>query len=179
MAIAFGLNAAALTLGERVDPYLGVNFLVEIEGLIVGGFSRVEGLESTIDTEDYSEGGRNDYVHKILKGTQYAPLQLSHGLTDNDTLWQWHDRTRRGVVQRKNGTIMLLDARRVPVAWWNIAEALPIRWTGPVLDATSDGQVAIERIDLVHRGITTPPKSAVGRLITAARNAGGLGGGRT
>lgn len=179
MALTFGLNAAALTLGERLDPYLGVNFLVEIEGLIVGGFSRVEGLESTIETQDLNEGGRNEYVHKILKGTTYGPLILSHGLTDNDTLWQWHDRTRRGVVQRKNGTIMLLDARRAPVTWWHFAEALPIRWSGPAFDAAGDAQVAIERIELVHRGIAKPPKSAVGQLIAAARSAGGLGGGRT
>jgi len=179
VATGFGLNAAALTLGARLDPYLGVNFLVEIEGLIVGGFSKVDGLESTIETQDFSEGGRNGYVHKILKGTMYGPLILSHGLTDNDTLWQWHDRTRRGVVQRKNGTIMLLDAQRAPVTWWNFAEALPIKWTGPAFDASGEAQVAIERIELVHRGIAKPPKSAVGRLIAAARSAGGLGGGRT
>lgn len=179
MATTFGLNAAALTLGERLDPYLSVNFLVEIEGLIVGGFSKVDGLESTIETQDYSEGGRNDYVHKILKGTTYGPLVLSHGLTDNDTLWQWHDRTRRGVVQRKNGTIMLLDARRVTVTWWNFAEALPTKWTGPAFDASNEAQVAIERIELVHRGIGKPTKAAIGPLIDAARTAGGLGGGRT
>ena len=179
MALTFGLNAAALTLGQRLDPYLGVNFLVEIEGLIVGGFSRVEGLESTIETQDFSEGGRNEYVHKILKGTMYGPLILSHGLTDNDTLWQWHDRTRRGVVQRKNGTIMLLDAQRAPVTWWNFADALPTKWTGPAFDASGEAQVAIERIELVHRGIAKPPKSAAGPLIAAARSAGGLGGGRT
>jgi len=179
VATGFGLNAAALTLGARLDPYLGVNFLVEIEGLIVGGFSKVDGLESTIETQDFSEGGRNEYVHKILKGTTYGPLILSHGLTDNDTLWQWHDRTRHGVVQRKNGTIMLLDAQRAPVTWWNFVEALPIKWTGPAFDASGEAQVAIERIELVHRGIAKPPKSAVGRLIAAARSAGGLGGGRT
>jgi phage tail-like protein len=83
------------------------------------------------------------------------------------------------VVQRKNGTIMLLDARRIPVTWWNFAEALPIKWTGPAFDASGEAQVAIERIELVHRGIAKPPTSAIGRLITAARNAGGLGGGRT
>ena len=139
---------------RRVDPYLAINFLVEIEGLVVGGFSKVDGLESTIETQDYIEGGRNEYVHKLLKHTTYAPLVLARGLTDNDTLWAWHDRVRRGEIKRKNGTIMLLDTERKPVMWWHFAEALPTKWVGPAFDAASDSQVAIERVELVHRGIT-------------------------
>ena len=160
MSIPLGLNAgltgALGALGQRLDPYLSVNFLVEIEGLIVGGFSKVDGLESTIETQDYVEGGRNDYVHKVLKGTTYVPLVLSHGLTDIDTLWAWHDRVRRGVIQRKNGTVMLLDTQRLPVMWWNFAQAVPVKWVGPSFDASADSQVAIERVELVHRGITKP-----------------------
>ena len=160
MSIPIGLNTALTgalgTLGQRLDPYLGVNFLVEIEGLIAGGFSKVDGLDSTIETQDYVEGGRNDYVHKVLKGTTYSPIVLSHGLTDIDTLWAWHERVRRGVIQRKNGTVMLLDTRRTPVMWWNFADALPVKWVGPSFDASAESQVAIERIELIHRGITKP-----------------------
>ena len=160
MSIPLGLNAgltgALGALGQRLDPYLAVNFLVEIEGLVVGGFSKVDGLESTIETQDYAEGGRNDYVHKVLKGTTYVPLVLSHGLTEIDSLWAWHDRVRRGVIQRKNGTVMLLDNQRLPVMWWNFAQAVPVRWVGPSFDASADSQVAIERVELVHRGITKP-----------------------
>jgi phage tail-like protein len=159
------LTSALGALGQRVDPYLAVNFLVEIEGLIAGGFSKVEGLDSAIDTQDYVEGGRNDYVHKVLKGTTYSPIVLSHGLTSIDTLWAWHERVRRGVIQRKNGTVMLLDTRRTPVMWWNFADALPVKWVGPSFDASADSQVAIERIELVHRGITKPIAS---QLMSAA-----------
>lgn len=165
MSIPLGLNAASIAasgaLGLRLDPYLAVNFLIEIDGLITGGFSAVDGLDSTIDTEDYIEGGRNDYVHKVLKGTTCSPIVLSHGLTDIDTLWAWHDRVRRGAIQRKNGTVMLLDSQRLPVMWWNFADALPVKWVGPSFDASADSQVAIERIELVHRGITKPIASRV------------------
>lgn len=172
MSISFGLNSAVAVLGKRLDPYLGVNFLVEIEGLIVGGFTKVDGLESKIETQDYSEGGRNDYVHKILKGTTYVPLVLSRGLTDIDSLWVWHERVRRGVVTRKNGTIMLLDAQRTPVMWWSFADALPVRWVGPSFDASAEAQVAIERVELVHRGITKP---SPGQPALAALRISGLG----
>lgn len=175
MASPLGLNTALTSalgaLGQRVDPYLAVNFLVEIEGLIAGGFSKVEGLDSAIDTQDHVEGGRNDYVHKVLKGTIYSPIVLSHGLTNLDTLWAWHERVRRGVIQRKNGTVMLLDTRRTPVMWWNFADALPVKWVGPSFDASADTQVAIERIELVHRGLTRPIASQL--MSSASRVASG------
>lgn len=176
MSTPLGLNAALIgasgALGLRLDPYLAVNFLIEIDGLITGGFSTVDGLGSTIDTEDYIEGGRNDYVHKVLKGTTYSPIVLSHGLTDIDTLWTWHDRVRRGVVQRKNGTVMLLDSQRLPAMWWNFADALPVKWVGPSFDASADSQVAIERIELVHRGITRPIASRVTAAVRGIASGG-------
>ena len=42
MAIPIGLNAALAlatsALGIRLDPYMPFNFLVEMDGLLVGGF---------------------------------------------------------------------------------------------------------------------------------------------
>lgn len=177
MGAPLGLNAAFLAglgaAGKRIDPYFGLNFLLEIDGLITGGFSKVEGLESAIETQDYIEGGRNDYVHKLLKHTTYVPLVLSHGITDVDSLWQWHERTRRGVIKRKNGTLMLLDSERLPVMWWNFSQALPTKWVGPSFDASADGQVAIERVELVHRGITKPIASGLASAARLALKTGG------
>jgi phage tail-like protein len=157
-------------LGPRRDPYHGYNFLVEIDGLLCGGFSRVQGLESSIGIEDRIEGGVNGYVHKILKETTFPNLVLTHGLTDLDTLWAWYEQTTRGVIERKHGTIMLLNNAGAPAMWWDFHDALPVKWTGPVFDATQEGQVAVETLELVHRGITRPPASrqaSSGRKVAA------------
>ncbi len=165
MSAPLGLNVGLVGttggVGKRVDPYHAHNFLVEIEGLVVGGFSRVDGLESAIETQDVIEGGVNGYVHKVLKGTTHPPLVLQHGLTDVDVLWSWYERTRRGVIKRRNGTITLLDRQRQPVMAWNFADALPVKWAGPSFDASNDSTVAIERLELVHRGLSKPPNSQV------------------
>jgi phage tail-like protein len=64
-----GVNAAfsagTSLLGIRNDPYKAYNFLVEIEGLIVGGFSEVTGMQVEIEVKDYREGGVNEYIHKL------------------------------------------------------------------------------------------------------------------
>lgn len=137
------------------EPLPTFNFAVEIEGLLVGGFSEVSGLESRIDTVPYREGGVNEFTHQLPVSGEPANLTLRHGLTTVATLWNWHYDAVRGIVRRRNGTIVLLDRRQVPVMWWNFRNALPVRWVGPTFDARSD-EVGFESIELAHEGLTTP-----------------------
>jgi phage tail-like protein len=142
------------SLGIRNDPYLAFGFLVEVEGLLVGGFSEVSGLQVETVVETYREGGVNEYEHKLAGATRYpSNLILRHGVTDIGTLWAWHRDITQGVVERKNGTVYLLDQQRRPVMWWDFLEAYPVRWTGPELRADSN-TVAVEAIELVHRGLS-------------------------
>jgi phage tail-like protein len=162
--------ASSGPVGIRLDPYVACNFLVEMEGLLAGGFREVSGLESSVNVTDYAEGGQNGYAHKILGETRYPNLVLSRGLTDLDTLWAWYDDVAHGAVTRKNITVMLLDGRRLPVMWWDIRGAVPVKWVGPTLNASRSGEVAVESVELVHRGITKPPQS---RALSALRAATG------
>ncbi len=143
-----------MTVGDRNDPYLSFNFLVEIEGLVVGGFSEVTGLTIEIEVEEYREGGLNAYMHKLAGPPRYpSNLVLKHGLTDSDTLWAWHQAVARGTIQRKNGSIMLLNSAGEEQWRWNFTDAYPVRWVGPDLRAGS-AEVAIETLELVHRGLS-------------------------
>jgi phage tail-like protein len=165
----FGLNAmAALAqrrLGRRLDPYPGFNFLVEIDGLLTGGFTSVSGLDAEINYEEkYQEGGDTG-VHKLPSGVTYSPLVLSHGLTDIDTLWNWFDEARRGLARRRTVSVMMLDAQQLPITWWYCVDALPKKWVGPALDASSDA-VAIEQIELVYRSLK---KGTLTPLLSLAR----------
>jgi phage tail-like protein len=140
--------------GNRQDPYLAFNFNLEIEGLIVGGFSEVTGLQVETVVETYREGGLNDYEHKFSGLTRYPTnLVLKHGLTETDFMWPWHNGVRQSNFQRRNGTIYLLDTAGGTKAAWNFLGAYPVKWTGPELRADSN-TVAFESIELVHRGIT-------------------------
>ncbi len=140
---------------QPVSPFLTFNFAVEIEGLLVGGFSEVDGLQSEVQVEEYREGGVNGFVHQLPGPTSYANLVLRRGLTGISTLWNWYDSVARGVISRRNGTIVLLDGRHTPVMWWNFRRALPVRWTGPSLNAAGD-EVGVESIELAHEGLSTP-----------------------
>jgi len=165
-----GLNVAGGLLGVRNDPYLSLNFLVEIEGLLVGGFQEVTGLQVETEVEDYREGGVNEYVHRLAGPTRYAQnLVLKKGLTDIESLWSWHQQVVGGTVRRRNGSIYLLDRAGLPAMWWNFTGAYPVKWSGPDFRA-EQGSVAVEQLELVHRGISKPLASSA---LSAARGVAG------
>jgi len=155
-----GLNAAFTLatnlLGVRADPYQGFNFLIEVEGILVGGFTECTGLQVETETFEYREGGQNDYMHRFAGPIKYPPLMLKHGVTLIDGLWAWHQEwVQNRQLTRRNGTIYLLNKQHIPVMWWNFKEAFPVKWTGPDLRADSSA-VAIESLELSHRGLSRP-----------------------
>ncbi len=138
--------------GQRTDPFTAFRYVVEIEGITAAGFSEVGGLETQINTEDYREGGVNDFVHKLPSGAKQPNLTLQRGLTDSDALWKWQLDVLRGKVTRKTVRIMVLDSEGQEKVGWRCLKAFPTRWVGPALK--SDGRaVAIERLELAHMGI--------------------------
>jgi phage tail-like protein len=141
-----------MATGERKDPFAAFRFVVEIEGLAAAGFAEVGGLETEIATEEYREGGVNDFVHKLPNGAKQPNLTLQHGLTDSDALWKWQLDIVRGTVTRKTVRIMVLDSEGQEKVGWRCLEAYPTKWVGPALKADGNA-VAIERLELAHKGI--------------------------
>lgn len=165
LGINAALTIAGRAVGARLDPYGAFNFLVEIEGIIAGGFSELSGLDITTEFESIREGGVNDYVHKLPKWTTQSELVLKKGQTDLDLLWNWYADVVAGKVERKNGSIYLLDAQGIPAMWWDFSQAFPVKWSGPTLSAAS-GLVAFETLTLAHHGLT---KSGLSQALSAAR----------
>ena len=139
--------------GGRVDPFRAFNFLVEVEGIVTGGFMECGGLQVETEIQEYAEGGLNDHTHHFRGRTKYSPLTLKRGLTFSDQLWQWHQDVIEGKFERKNGTIYLMDGTQTAVVWWNFKKAFPSKWTGPDLRANST-EVAVESIELIHEGLS-------------------------
>lgn len=154
-------TAASRATGLRLDPYLGFNFLVEVQGLIAGGFTEISGLDITTEIEERRQGGDNARSYKLPKGSSYANLQLIKGLSDVDMLLAWYQDVVAGVIQRRNGTIYLMNQAQTPVMWWNFRRAYPIAWSGPRFDASST-TVLTSSITLAHEGLDNPVASASG-----------------
>ena len=140
-------------MAERIDPYFGFQFRIELQGVFEGGFSEVSGLNITTQVEDFREGGVNDYVHKLPKETTFDNLVLKRGLADNRKLWQWHQDVVRGKIKRTTLTIVLEDRQLAELHRWSFKEAYPVKWSGPEIKADSNS-VAFETVEFAHHGYT-------------------------
>ena len=135
--------------GTRVDPYRGMNFLVEIDGITQAGFQEASGLDSSTASIDYREGTDPNHVRKLTGLTTFTAVSLKRGVTDSDELWKWRQSVVDGKADRRNGSIVLLDDAGQEKLRWNFINAWPSKWTGPSFNASS-AAVAIETLELTH-----------------------------
>lgn len=140
-------------MSERTDPYTNFRFTVEIDSLIVGGFSEVSGLERELQTEDYEEGGVDGYTHSFPDRMTHPNITLKRGLTDSDVFWNWIEMVKYGQIQRRNGRIIVMDSLGREVWGWEFRGAYPVKWSGPEFTA-DQGRVAFESVELTHKGLS-------------------------
>lgn len=132
---------------QRVDPYLNFRFRVEIEGIQQASFMECMGLGSHIEVVEYREGGDVASVRKLAGRVSYPDIVLKWGVTDSQELYKWHLQVIQGQLQRKNGSVALLDAQGNEKLRWNFFNAWPSKWDGPTLNAMGN-DVAIESLTL-------------------------------
>jgi len=136
---------------NRLDPLRGFRFVLEIEGITSGGFTRVKGISREVKYESYREGGVIEYEHKLITQVSYPVVVLERGLALDD-LWKWAQATADGEVKRKTVWIRLQDEGNRPVWAWQVEYALPVKWTASDLDASAS-PVVMESLELAHHGL--------------------------
>ena len=133
------------------DPLRGFRFLLEIDEITSGGFTRMKGLSREVKYESYREGGVNEYEHKLLTHVSYPVVVLERGLAIDD-LWKWALAASDGEVKRKTIRIRLQDEANDKQWAWQIEHAVPVRWAVSDLDAQTSA-VVMETLELAHHGL--------------------------
>src|SRR5512136_142824 len=136
-------------MATRVDPYRGLNFLVEIDGITQAGFQECSGLDSSTAVVEYREGADPTHMRKLTGLNTFTAITLKRGITDSDELWQWRLTVVEGRAERKNGSVVLLDERGTEKIRWNFTNAWPSKWTGPAFNATGNS-IAVETLEITH-----------------------------
>jgi phage tail-like protein len=141
-----------MATGDRRDPFRSFNFRVELDGITRAGFRECSGLDASQDPIEYREGTEGLTARKLPGLNKYSNISLKWGMTDDTELWDWRKKAIAGKVERKNGSIVLLDESGEEKLRWNFREAWPTKWTGPSFNATGN-EVAIETLEITHEGL--------------------------
>jgi phage tail-like protein len=131
---------------------LGENlFVVKIgKSLSIGEFRECTGLSAEREILEYTEGGNNDFVHKLPGRVKFPNLVLKRGITDQKKLLMWFWDTRSN-PELTTVTVTLVDTTGNKARVWSFENAYPVKWAGPNLNAGSDS-AATETLEIAHGG---------------------------
>jgi phage tail-like protein len=139
--------------GSGIDALGELSFKVVISGgggATIGRFAECTGLAVGYDVTPYAEGGNNEFVHQLRGRVTYPNVTLKRGVTYQDGLLRWFYESHKP-SQRPTLTIQLINAEGATLRHFALAGALPVRWTGPNVNAGSSG-AATESLEIAHQG---------------------------
>ena len=126
-------------------------FELDIQGQSVGYFTEVTGLSAEVETLTYSEGGMNEFQHKLPTRVKYPNLVLKRGMTTKAELQAWFQKSHTQ-AERTGIRLTMLDNAGTRMRTWSFVNAFPVKWTGPNFNV-SQSAVAVEQIEIAHEGI--------------------------
>ncbi len=148
--LSLGLGLAALgslvfmTAGQAAKGVIKggggggqASFKVEIDGVEVGGFKSVDGIESETEVIEYQDG--DDLTIRKRPGrTKYSNIVLKRGFAQNNDLWQWYQEVIKSKNIRKNISVIITKRDGSEAGRYNFFEAWPCKWKGPELSSIGD-----------------------------------------
>ena len=137
------------------------SFLFEVDGVAIGTFAEVRGLEMHVEVTAYAEGGENGYVHQLPGRVTWPNIVLRRGVTDSDALFAWVNKTsgsgfsaNHNKVARNTGAITVLGSDGARLRTWELQGVMAVRWGGPRFSVSSSQGIS-EEIELAHHGFTS------------------------
>jgi len=147
---------------QRFDPYKNFKFRVKWDGRYVAGVSKVGSLRRTTEVVRHREGGDPSSSRKSPGRTEYEPITLERGVTQDTEFEKWANKVWNFGAQL-GSEVSLKDFRKeITLELYNEAGQLAVAykiyrcWVSefqslPDLDANANA-VAIQHIRLENEG---------------------------
>lgn len=128
-------------------------FHVTIDGFDIGMWTECSGLSAQYVIEEYEEGGQNMFTHKLPGRLKYENVKLKRPLdAQSKSVTQWFTMVHvAAVAVRRTAKISVFDLNFDEVTSWQLADVLPVKWTGPSFNVTGNN-VATEELEIAHHG---------------------------
>ena len=116
-------------------------------------FQDVSGIGSQIETEEYREGGSDNFVYHLPKSVKFSNIVLKRGICSaSSSLAVWCDslfNSQFAEIETRDLSVLLLDEKGFPVRTWHFIGAYPVNWKIDSFNSTKN-EVAIEEIEICY-----------------------------
>jgi phage tail-like protein len=140
------------------DLPIANRFLFELDGVELGVFKEVSGLNVTVQVEEIREGGQNSYSHQIPGRMSWPNLVFKRGVTNSNDLFDWFNKTSgEGFASNSNkltkstGAVTVIDPVGTRLRSWEFIDVFPVRWRGPDFSVESRDPLE-EELEVAHHG---------------------------
>lgn len=115
------------------------------------GFQEVSGLNASIETETFQEGGENRFSHRFPKPATYQNLVLKRGMLIGSKLIGWFKKAIQDFsFEPVTVTVTLKNENHEPLESWTFFNAYPVKWNIDSFNA-QDGKIVAETIELSYQ----------------------------
>ncbi|WP_410007013.1 phage tail protein [Aequorivita nionensis] len=117
-------------------------------------FKEISGITMEMGVEEITEGGNNNFKHRVPTSLKYTNLVLKRGLASKDSeVVLWCMDAFNGIsdvpIKTKNVLVRLLDNSGIILKSWQFSNAYPVKWM--VSDLNFDNEtVLIESLEFAY-----------------------------
>ncbi|HYJ48701.1 MAG TPA: phage tail protein [Microbacterium sp.] len=131
---------------------VGVHYVVHLDEKDLGDFSSCDGLGVEVVLESREEGGNNGFIWQFPTRLKYPNIKLTRPVSKQsaDKIVNWVVAAVSG-FSRGTGHIEAKTADGQTVATYDLHDVIPVRWTGPSLNADQP-KVLMETLEIAHSG---------------------------
>jgi phage tail-like protein len=140
------------------DVPVSSSFLFEVDGVEIGSFKEVAGLQLTVETLEYVEGGQNQFVHRLPGVMRWPNLVFRRGLVSSDALFQWVGKTsgdgfaaNQNKLTRATGAVTVIGDAGQRLRSWQLDGVFAVAWSGPTLSVDLNDPL-VETLEVAHNG---------------------------
>jgi phage tail-like protein len=133
-------------------------FLFELDGVEIGVFREVHGLQVTVAVEEFREGGQNGFSHRVPGRMTWPNLVFKRGITQSNDLFEWLSRSsgegfagNGNKLVRSTGAVTAIDHSGTRLRSWEFIDVFPVRWKGPEFAVESSAALE-EELEVAHHG---------------------------
>lgn len=150
------LFASSLAAAPTTTPPPSIGALqLELDGIAAAFYTSCDSIGSESEVIEATTGGSLTTI-KLPGKTTFLNITCSRLLSSDKTLWTWRKQLENGNLQRKNGSVILLDTANQEITRFNFGNGWPQSLKISAINTNQSEQQVSETVSIVIESLNRP-----------------------